>query len=285
MRVKLATLCLVLGSSFLLSNIAGAEPTKCASAYEHAQELRAERRLRDALGALKDCIDPSCPEFVRTECSRWLDEVETSMPSVVLSAQKDGKESQSVRVLIDDAPLAERLDGRSIVVDPGPHTLTFVAQNEKPIQLQLVFREGEKNRLVTVTFGQADAPKPSAVEPVQPVRSEPSSPNWLAYGLGGVGLLGVGGFIAFGLWGNSELSDKEHSCAPACSDSEVSSIRTKYHLADISLGVGVVSLGVAGYLLLSSPKAEAQRATTSSAPNLDVGLLHHGGYAVMRTRF
>jgi hypothetical protein len=47
-----------------------------------------------------------------------------------------------------------------------------------------------------------------------------------------------------------------NSCAPKCSDSAVSQVRTKLLVADISLGVGVVSLAVAGYLLLSAPHHE-----------------------------
>jgi hypothetical protein len=63
--------------------------------------------------------------------------------------------------------------------------------------------------------------------------------------LGGIGVAGLAVFATFGAMGLSEKSDAETSCAPNCTDDEVGSIRTKFLIGDIGLGVGVASLAAA----------------------------------------
>jgi hypothetical protein len=268
------------------TSTARGESNSCPSAYEQAQELRAAGRLREARHKLEVCVAPACSEFVRAECSRWLVEVEASLPSVVLVAKRAGKEADNVRVFCDDEPLVENLDGKAIVVDPGPHTLRFLISGMDPVSENLVFREGEKNRLITVEF--ASNVQPAVVSPGSPpidaAKPTTQTTKWLPYGLGGLGVLGVAGFAVLGLVGNSELAERERTCAPACSNSQVGSVRTMYHLADLSLGIGVVSLGVAGYLLITSPRESMPRGT-ARAPELDVHFLQGGGYAALRAHF
>jgi hypothetical protein len=52
---------------------------------------------------------------------------------------------------------------------------------------------------------------------------------------------------SFGIAGLSERSHDLNSCAPTCPPSDKSSIQTKFAIADVSLGVGVVSAGIAAY--------------------------------------
>ncbi len=265
---------------------ARSETNSCPSAYEQAQELRAEGKLREARRKLEGCVAPTCSEFVRAECSRWLVEVEASLPSVVLVAKRAGKEADHVRVLCDEELLVDNLNGKAVTVDPGPHTLRFLMDGMDPVSDKFVFREGEKNRLIAVNFG-SNVTTTTAAPKSQPPDLAPVTPqttNWLPYGLGGLGVLGVAGFAVLGAMGNSELAERERTCAPACSNSEVGPIKTKYLLADLSLGIGVVSLGVAGYLLVTSRHDNGPRAT-ARASEFDVHFLNHGGYAAIRTHF
>jgi hypothetical protein len=73
----------------------------------------------------------------------------------------------------------------------------------------------------------------------------------------GVGAVGVGGFAGLGAWGRYKESKLELTCAPRCSKSEVSKVSTKYLLADVSLGVGLVSLAVGAYFLLRQDEGDA----------------------------
>lgn len=71
--------------------------------------------------------------------------------------------------------------------------------------------------------------------------------------LAGVGGLGVGGFLALAAWGRSSELRLQDSCAPHCSEAQISRLKTHYLVADVSLGVGVVSLATGIYLFLTSP--------------------------------
>jgi hypothetical protein len=265
-----------------------AEPNTCATAYEQAQEFRADGKLRQARKALEACVQPTCSEFVRTECGRWLSEVEASMPSLVLVVKKGDKELEVVRVLYDDEPIKESLDGKAVPVDPGQHTLQFLTDEAQPTSLKIVIREGEKNRQVVVEL-PSDNERRSNVdaktEPKNLPAPQGSSRTWLPYAFGGVALLGVSGFVAFGLMGNSEYAERERTCGHTCSDAEVQSVRTKYYLADVSLGVGLVSLGVASYLFITSNHGEQKRDTISRGTAFDVRMNREGGLAEIRTHF
>jgi hypothetical protein len=266
---------------------ASAQANTCASAYERAQELRAQRHLREALDTLRSCIEPTCSEFVRTECSRWLGEVEGSIPSIVLAARSGDKDLQEVRVLCDGEPLVQGLDGRAVSVDPGPHTLTFEAESAPSFQMKLVFREGEKNRLVTANMSQAQRSTTphQSVATSAPAANEPSRPVWPIYALGGLSAVGLGGFVALGLMGNSVIADRERTCSPGCTDAELRPARTKYLLADISLGVGVLSLGAAGYLWLTAPSAARAPRAATTGQIFDLKLSNQGGYATLHGQF
>jgi hypothetical protein len=61
----------------------------------------------------------------------------------------------------------------------------------------------------------------------------------------------VASFVALGASGLSAEHRLRDTCAPDCADSEVSSVRTRYTLADVSLGVGIASAAMASYLFLS----------------------------------
>jgi hypothetical protein len=55
-------------------------------------------------------------------------------------------------------------------------------------------------------------------------------------------------------------TDLRGQCAPNCAKDDVASIRTKYWAADISLGVGVVALGIGTVLWLFEPPNSARAA-------------------------
>ena len=84
-----------------------------------------------------------------------------------------------------------------------------------------------------------------------------------------MGVLALGSFAIFGLIGKSDVDDLE-SCRGHCAESDVDHARTKLIVADISLGVGIVALGVATYMFFTRPKEAPNgvsvKAGTSSKP-------------------
>jgi hypothetical protein len=234
---------------------------QCVEAYGQTQALRKSAHLRSARDSALTCAQAACPAVVKRDCAAWLGELEQSLPTVVLSARDGaGRETTAVRVFVDDAPFVERLDGRSVALDPGERAFRFELDGAPPRELRTLIREGEKNRPIEISF----APAPPQRSP------EAASTPAGVFILGGVGVLALGSFATFALLGKSQKSDLESSCAPRCTDEEVGRVRTKLLIGDISLVTGIVALGAATTLFLldrrapSAPAAPAAPAAQAS---------------------
>lgn len=215
-----------------------AAPTQaeCVASYEEGQQLRAKGELSAARSEFLVCAESSCPEVTKNDCATWLGQVDTSLPTVtfvVLDAA--GHDVTDVKISVDGNVLVEQLDGKAVAVDPGPHTLRFERPGDAPVDVEIVVREGEKNRRIEARLGGSSSPGAGGggIDAVSPA----------AWALGAVGLVGVGIFGALGGIALSEKSDAEQSCSPRCGDDVVDSIRTKFIAADVALTVGLLSLG------------------------------------------
>lgn len=272
---------------------------ECASAYEKSQEFRTQNKLQKARELLVICAETSCPTFVQTDCAQWLTEVDKDMPSIVIVAKdKDGADVTAVKVSIDGELVTSELDGKPITIDPGKHKLHLEMEGAAAVDQPLVARQGEKDRQVKVSFRpgaeekEDNSPyaKGSADTGEQPpIEEEKKGPGPLripAYIAGGVGAAGLISFAAFGIMASGSQSDLENSgCKPNCSTSEVDSIKTKYLIANISLGVGIVGIGAGVTMFfLSQPKGKPSD-DTALLPRFDFHPVHGGGYATMSGRF
>ncbi len=251
-RVVLA---LAISVAVLLPSVASGQSTTCNEAYEKAQEEKVRGHLEAALGQLRICVAEDCAKFIRDDCSRWLDQVESALPSIVFAVRRNGADQTDVEVLCDGKLLTRALDGKAVAVDPGLRTFSFSVTGFRPIEKQLLIREGEHNRIVDVEFrspAKDETSRTFAPGAARTNEASSGSGKLLAYGLVGMGALGVAGFTLFGLWGRSQQNELEHSCAPYCDATNVDSVRTKYWAANGALAVGLVSLGVAVYLYVTS---------------------------------
>jgi hypothetical protein len=91
-----------------------------------------------------------------------------------------------------------------------------------------------------------------------------------------VGAVGLASFGFFAIKSHSAKSDLE-DCKGRCAADEVDAVRRDQIIADVSLGIGVVALGIAAYLHFGTSGAE-----TRSAPgswSLGVAPLPGGGRA------
>jgi hypothetical protein len=241
--------------------------------------------LRAAQSELHRCVRPECPEFIRTDCARWLSDVDSALPSIVVAATANGAEVADVTVKFDAEVLTTHLDGKAVLVDPGLHRLTFERNGEKPLTVEVTIREGEKNRPIHVQFERGiPALPPARPAPVETQRSYGVLPHVLL----GVGALGVGGFAALALIGDGERRDLEEKCAPRCGDAPVDAVHTKYILADASLAIGVLALAGSGYLFWASGRSNASSSSSSNAARgIEAGLTltPRAGAGVARWRF
>lgn len=256
--------CLTLaGPLFALS--AKADVDTCVEAHSQGQILRDEGRLLAAQAEFLTCVtDEACPAPVKEECEQHLNAVKQATPTVVFAARDDiGRDLDGVRVFLDGEFLAD-VDGSSPVpINPGPHEMRFEHLDGRVVEQKLVAVQGEHARFVVAKFSSPRRPAPKT--DVAPATAEPSDLRRVAtYVFGGLAVVGLGGFAAFGLQGRGEESDLRSSCAPNCTAAQKRSVAQKYMLADVSLAVAGLSLAGGAVLYFAPlPVAEGQTASLS----------------------
>jgi len=257
----------VLAAPLLSSLPAHAQETtavnaQCAQAYEQAQEQRKSGQLLAARGTLQQCAVDQCPDFIRTDCANWFGEVQNDIPTLVFAVRSQGKDLVDVRMTLGDSELASRIDGKAIELDPGQYDITFQAPGMQSLTQHFVVATGERNRLVQVELTPVAGTLIAPAATVETRRRSLLVPGVLA----GVGVAGLGAFAGLGAWGKSSENELKNECSPHCSHDRVASVKTKFLLADVSLGVGVASLALGAYFLFSQSDDPAR----ASVPNVNV---------------
>jgi hypothetical protein len=278
---------LVFASPWVATSAAADDVQACIEAHEQAQVARKEGRLLDAREKLLTCAKDGCPAVLRKDCGPWLNEVTSSIPTVVVLAKGPGGEDLiNVRVFFDGEEIATKLDGMAIDVDPGVHDFRFETEGEDPVEQQVVIREGVKNHELAVQFGKPETPP---VEPlpldtppgadVAPARPIPT----LVYVLGGVGVAGLAASVFFETSGMSKRSDlDDQGCKPYCPKDDVDAAKRDFLIGDIALGLGLASLGTATYFYVTRPSEPEE---TAELPAIDVHGVRGGAMATWQGRF
>jgi hypothetical protein len=260
MPVNWTSACLALAllaswSRCALAQDAAATNAECASAYEQGQVQRKSGQLISARSTLQMCARDECPDFIRSDCANWYGEVQSEVPTLVFAARSQGRDLSDVRVSVGDRVLSTRVDGQVVELDPGEYDFDFRAPDLRPLRQHFVVARGERNRLIQVELEPSAAARAPAAAPAAARQQR----SLLLPGLfAGIGAVGVAGFAGLGSWGHSQENELKGSCSPHCSDARVSEVRTKYLLADVSLGVGVASLALGAYFFFSQGSGDAQ---------------------------
>lgn len=234
------------------------EKAACLKAYDAGQVARSEKHLRAARESFVACSAAACPTGMQKECTTWLAQVESAQPGVVVRARAGTQETADVRVVIDGEERATRLDGAAILVDPGEHRVRLEHAPLAPIERTVVLAEGDKLHAIDAEFALPDAPRP------------PPKPLWPVILAGAIGVVGVGAFAVLGATGASRYNDLKSTCSPHCDTGTSTALKTQFLVADVSLGVGVVALGVGTYLFLTRNPSPPKPSSPTSV-RLDVG--------------
>jgi len=224
---------------------------RCADAYEGAQRKRALGQLLAAREASSFCAQADCPELLRKDCRDWTSQLNDSLPSIVVDARAaDGSPLANLAIELDGATSLSA-DGRAYAVDPGRHELLLSGPGLRTRQQQITVLVGLREQIVRVTL-----------DPSEPARRSFQVPR-ASYALGGVGVLALGGFTFFAVSGKS-LENQLQECKPACAESRRAPIERDYLIADVSLGVGLVALGLSAWRVLSANQARPAPLTALS---------------------
>ena len=222
-RVEVGVLCMRarIAGYLLAASLAGPSAARaddklaCVQAADTAQDHRTAGRLKEARTSLHACARAACPALVRGDCTRWLSEVEASMPTIVIRAIGPRDEDLTeVQVDLDGRRFAEKLEGFPLEIDPGPHVFTGRTAAGPIARQEIVVRTAEKNRTVTlrVETGRA-APASESSAPASASTAEPFRPGAAAWILAGVAVAGATSFAYFGLRGSAEVDDMRSECA------------------------------------------------------------------------
>jgi len=192
------------------------EKEACVAASDQAQTFRDDGKYRQARAALLTCARDVCPGIVRKDCEKWLGDLDSLQPTVVIGARDPkGRDIVDVRVFIDGNKIVDRLNGKPMQVDPGDHIFRYESPGVAVLEEHVVVRVGEKNRFLTAQLkpltGEISAPAPPPPPPTppggEPQPEEAGSTPFVAYTIGGLGVFALGSFTFFGMTGKSDVSD------------------------------------------------------------------------------
>jgi hypothetical protein len=295
----------------------------CTVAYKSAVKAQQASHLQEAQKWFAACSQQACGTLIRRECLLSYDQISADIPTIVpVVTTVTGEPVLDVKITMDGALLASKIDGRALPVDPGLHEFTFITHAGSATQ-KIVILQGQRNRPIAMamaapgqqpqTNGQPRAAMAAVAAPTAPVldvtAAEP--PPFKAgppsaykdsfaadesssvtthrpiarYIATGVGLLGVGGYALLTYWGRKD-NDMLVQCKPDCMQSSVDHVRKIYLAANISLGVGIAALGTATWLYFRSSDSRQQEAAAGGTPvALDVVPLSNGALASVRGAF
>jgi hypothetical protein len=225
----------------------------CVASSEKAQRFRLDGKLGDAQRELLICSRDVCPSVVRSDCNVWLNEVAALMPSIVVGAKDEGGgDIVDVRVFVDGQKLQSRLDGKSVAVPTGEHTIRLERDGASPLEQKVLIREGEKARAISFQWkgsGGSTGASGSAgstggdTPPGQVTNREHTLWPWLVVGVGGATAV-TGGVVYFVNRGDvpGECSFDSRSCARGSSVGVQRAAEVATARANAGLVVGVVGL-------------------------------------------
>lgn len=268
LATPLASLALGLALTTATASARADAPTalECISANEDAITRSKQERLLEARERYLVCAAPSCPDDIRVECSRRVEEVNAALPSVVIEAKDaSGVDVVLEKVEADGGALGEAANGAPITLNPGPHRFRFVAPGREPLEKTLVLRAGEKGRRERVTF--AATPSPSTGAPlVSVVRKRDSTRVTLGLATAAAGLVGVAVGAIFGVRAASSWNDAKTACPSAADCPRHDQAQSSHDDAVLSATVSTVSViaggvlfAVGGVTFLTAPWVTSKR--------------------------
>jgi hypothetical protein len=243
----------------------------CARAAEEGQRMRDESKLRAARAKFLECGADSCPDIIRSDCARWLAELDAALPTLSIRARDSrGQDVSGARLDIDGAVALDAVRGQSVQLDPGEHTLVLTARAGDRLEQHVVVVRGERDRIVTFAFARPLATDGTAPgDAIGPPTNDAGSPSYTApIVVGAVAVVALATFGILDLHANGRYRDLRDGCGTtrSCASDDVSSVHGELVGAAVALGVGVVATGIATYLFLSAPRPGAPRAAIVPLP-------------------
>ncbi len=246
--------------------------------------------LLEALGGYRlaahdAASDPRAAETLH-EAEKALADVEHRIPRLILVR---GKGAEAAQIHLDGVALGEAAIGKEIPVNPGGHTVDVIRPGAKP-QRQIVGLGESELKTIEVSLAsvetspiQNDTAKdqaPALVAPVQSAQNPPVLP-WIFIGSGVASLAGSGAFFALRANAINELDRAcTNNLCPLSMKDTGDRGKTYATLGSVTLGLGLVSLGVGTAMLIRERRPEqvaVPGASMGKAPSSQVRLMFDAG--------
>ncbi|MBX3185051.1 MAG: PEGA domain-containing protein [Polyangiaceae bacterium] len=236
-------------------------------------------RLNEALGEYRlaeyEAEEAGAKELAEISAAR--EKLEARVPKLLISR---GEGLASARIELDGVQLGAAQLGKEVSVDPGTHTILVRLAGGERFEQQVEVAEGEVKEVELVIPDDlipapTDGPPPDDSDDpsgVPDVAAEPGSPlPWIIGGVGAASLVASGVFYLMMNGVENELNDGcRGSVCPQSLEDKQSSGETYAMLTNVTLGVGLVGLGVAAVMLLTQGESSPAPADARGL-RVDVG--------------
>ena len=139
--------------------------------------------------------------------------------------------------------------GRAFALNPGSHRISAVHGSDPPADETIMLREGKQARVVNLVITSTETVGPNGIVRPPRTRRVPA----LSYVLGGVAVVGVGGFAYFWAAGMSKVGDLRRTCQPFCPKAQIDDAECR-------------STSRASRLASAPSPRSAQRSSTACSP-------------------
>jgi serine/threonine-protein kinase len=199
-------------------------------------------------------------------------DVNSAMPTIIFEAKDAaGNDMVAVKVTMDGQPLATRLEGAPLSIDPGEHTFRFETDGQPGVQKTFVIRESEKDRRELIVLGAVAASTPPLDATLAGGDAAPgggmSTKRLTGIIVGGAGLLGLGvGTTLLVLASSlSHRSASEDAASPGSGHSDHEAALGDQTAGFVVGGIGIAALGVGAYLVLTGGSSSSRSTTATTA--------------------
>lgn len=223
----------------------------CIESHAESQKRRKNGELRAAQKLLFYCAREACPGPIRAECSQWAQEVDASIPTILIEVPAaDGSLIADVEIRIDGELREKTISGLPVGVDPGERAIEVRPKGEVPRRRKvLVVLDDKRRRIRLEPATQAALPPKPETEPAGFSVQTPDVPA-IVVGSFGLAALAVG--MGFGIRATVHAEELE-SCSPHCAREDGEAMRREALVADICFGAGIGLLGIATVVWLTQP--------------------------------
>ena len=277
-----------------------ADAGKCPEAIEKLTRAEALHHAPTILGRLGECqvnvgevvtgtenlnmvvrevLPATAPKVFFDAQARAQKVLTAAMPKIAHLVIRISPVDVKASVAIAGKPVPAALLGAERPTDPGTHQVTASAEGYKPASATVTLAEGAHQELTLQleTDPKAISALPPSTtgavaintadtSPPEPSAKKSKAPAFIAFGMGGAGLIvgGVTGALALG-----KASDCPNKVCE--SQSDLDSARSMATLSTIAFGVGIAGVAVGTILLLTGGSSSEQapaRAKQQPAPKL-----------------